>query len=411
MGNSISSYSSFQEGGNTKDLKDQNITLMDSLDFIATYYILTMDFKSLLQLQDKQYCEELISLTSNIIDKYFNDLEVKQIAQRIQNNEKLNDETKEIYCTKIAKFYIKVAHIFSAIVTTINPEYTYKDVNGNKIKTTLLQKSSIPENTDVTVSNINLCSKRIKSLQSKSNILNEKLTIHPDTDICSINMDNNLDNEPGINELKDLYYDDEYDYKSGKFLGMSPDTKKIFKEDLKKFYLIFTGNTEVPVNINKFSDIKLKDYSKEGFCNSDKFTKVTGNYNDKLFELYANNLKNMTERVNKKQEELLIIINKIFIYVIDPITKKNIIRIHTELNEDELQNIVDETRKLIIELYLNCETDFVEGVKIYEAIVEGKIFNITQNHIKTLEKEREKLISPYITPRYSIVNSNHYQDG
>ena len=60
MGNSISSYSSFQEGGNTKDLKDQNITLMDSLDFIATYYILTMDFKSLLQLQDKQYCEELV---------------------------------------------------------------------------------------------------------------------------------------------------------------------------------------------------------------------------------------------------------------------------------------------------------------------------------------------------------------
>jgi len=399
MGNSISSYSSFQEGGEIEknNPKEQNITLIDSLDFIATYYILTMDFQSLLQLQNKQYCEELISLTSNIIDKYFNDLEVKQIAQRIQNNEKLNDETKQIYCSKIAKFYIKIAHIFSAIVTTINPEYTYKDVNGNKKKTTLLQKLSIPKNADVSVSNINLYSKRIKSLQGKTSILNEKITIHPD--ICSINMDNNnnnLDNEPGINELKDLYYDDEYDYKTGKFLGMSPDTKKIFQDDLKKFYLIFTGNTEVPVNISKFSDIKLRDYSKKRFCNSDKVTKVTGNYNDKLFELYANNLKNMTERVNKKQQELLNIINKLFIYVIDPITKKDIIRIHTELNEEELQNIINDTRELIIELYLNCETDFVEGVKIYEAIVESKIFNTTQNHIKTLEKEREKLISPYI---------------
>jgi hypothetical protein len=101
----------------------------------------------------------------------------------------------------------------------------------------------------------------------------------------------------------------------------------------------------------------------------------------------------MVKQANKNQEMLLSVLNKLFVYMIDPQTKKKVIRINPKLNEDSLQEIVLETRAIIINLYLKCEIDFVNGIKIYEAIVEKKILETTQNQIETLEKTTEGLIS------------------
>jgi hypothetical protein len=62
------------------------------------------------------------------------------------------------------------------------------------------------------------------------------------------------------------------------------------------------------------------------------------------------------------------------------------------LNDEMLQPIVEETRKLIIELYLTCEMDYVEGVKIYEAIVQSVIIDVTQKQIDALEKKKDDLV-------------------
>jgi len=437
MGNSVSLYSNIQSGGG-EESEEKTITLSDTLDFIASYYILTMDFKTLSQLHEKKYCDELVVLTSDIINKYFSDLEVQRLAQRVESgadaSEKLvyfkksdienlkipDSETKKAYCIDIAKFYIKIAHIFAAIVTTINPEYVYKDVFGNTVKKSLMQKSSIPSGVNTTVSKINLCSERINALKGKQEDKtevqseepeeeekeveviqtggNDNIEIHPD--ICTINLDKDgetghLDDEPGINELIDLYFDGDYDFKTGKFMGMTNETEKQFQQDLKRFYLAFTDNTDMPPEVKKFSDIKLRDYSTKKFCESGNAPSVKGSYKDELFLKYADNLKAMIQSVNVKQDELLAIINKIFVYVLDPVTDEDVIRVNPDLTESGLQELIVETRKLIIELYLKCETDFVEGVKIYEAIVESQIFNTTQKHIEQLEKEREKLIAPY----------------
>jgi len=444
MGNSISLYSNIQTGGGGNINEEKLITLGDTLDFIASYYILTTDFKTLSQLHEKKYCEDLVLLTSDIINKYFNDLEVKKLAHRIENGvdssekivffkktdiENLNipeSEKKTEYCMEIAKFYIKIAHIFAAIVTTINPEYTYKDVYGNVVKRTLIQKSSIPEGADVTISKINLCSERINALKGKldeSVVQDEYEESQPEEsqseesqseesqpDICSLNLDKNgettyLDDEPGINELIDLYFDGEYDFKTGKFMGMTQETEKQFQEDLKRFYIAFTDEEDIPLDIKKFSDIKLRDYSKKKICETDnKGIKVGGTYKDELFLKYANNLKEMIKGVNRKQDELLSIVNKIFVYVIDPVTKKEVIRINPDLTISGINDIVVQTRNLIIELYINCESDFVEGVKIYEAIVETTIFETTKKHIEILEKEKEKLISPYISKQQTSIS-------
>jgi hypothetical protein len=482
MGNSISTASttSTKSNNNAAAGLPKDLPLGETLDYIATHYILTMDFQSLRKLYEKQYCEKMVVLTSNIINKYFTDLELSHLAHRIENGsgsgsgapeniiffkktdiEHLNIpdiHKKEAVCNKIAKFYIKIAHLFSAIVTTINPEYVYKDMFGNVIKQNLYEKDNIPKWAKVEVLKLNLCDNRINALKGETpatmmkNVeaelstpgmtwggdgsspipanaiaepvnatIAEKPSGEPDEpndlpnsnkdeiikiqpDVCSINLKKDgtlktLEEEPGIPELMDLYYDDEYDYKTGKFNGMSGTTKEKFHSDLKRFYSEFSGNAEMPDTITKFSDIKLRDYSKQPICDKkfiDQKNSFSGTYNDKLLADYANNLKQMIKSVNKKQQQLLTIINRLFVYVVDPETKVELIKVNPELTDDSLQSIVEETRNIIIELYLKCESDFVVGVKLYEAIVESQIFVTAQNQIESLKRAAEVMYNPLV---------------
>ena len=413
MGNQTSNNSN-----SNNELKKHNISQI--LDYISTYYILTMDFKSLRKLYDKEYCDKLVILTSDIISRYFTDMEITYLAQRIKNGVEINELEKDkvIFfnrmnldnldiqnpikkkrvCLGIAKFYIKIAHIFAAIVTTINPIYVYKDTEGNTIRASLKEKNKIPPNIPRKIYKMNICDNRIKSLKIDEPDSNGNIFIGPK--VCDINigddgLDKTLEDEPGIPELIELYYDDKYDYTTGKFTGMSSDTQKVFEEDLKIFYNVFTGKTDMPPTITKFSDIKLRDYHNMDKCKGSDAPfrkKYKGNMNNKLFKDYAENLKNMVQKSKAGQESLLSIINKLFVYTIDPQTNKKQIRINPDLTEDKLTKIVEETRTIIIKLYLNCETDYVNGLKMYEAIVEQKILETAQNQIKNLEKIEEQLI-------------------
>jgi hypothetical protein len=236
MGNSPSS----NKNSNTEKEFDN---FYDIIDYIATYYILTMDFKSLSKLSEKAYCDKLVILTSDIIERYFNDMEITYLSQRVKNGVEINDLKKEniIFinkdnlesldisndlqknirkkrvCIGIAKFYVKIAHIFAAIVMTINPVYTYKDSMGQIIKTGLLEKDKIPKNVNRKLYKLNICDNRIRALK-KGEIIDDKsgnVTLQPR--VCNMNLDKNgnektLSDEPGITELLRLYLDDNYDY-------------------------------------------------------------------------------------------------------------------------------------------------------------------------------------------------------
>jgi hypothetical protein len=408
--------------------KKQFDNFYEIIDYIATYYILTMDFKSLSKLSDKEYCDNLVVLTSDIIQKYFNDLEVTYLEQRVKggidvnelkkeniiflNKDQLenldiqNDAQKSIrkkrVCIGIAKFYVKIAHLFAAIVMTINPTYVYKDETGNIIKTELLEKDKIPKNTKRKLYKLNICDNRIKSLKKGEEFKGSNsdiAQIHPK--MCSMNLKKdgtvkNLSDEHGITELMQLYLDDNYDYSNGTFTGMTPETENQFKKDLKTFYTAFTGNETMPPEIQKFSDIKLKNYEAKTGCQGENplfKQSYSISKNDKLFVNYASNIKEMINKAASKQNELLSVINNLFIFVPDPYTKKNKIRVNPKLNDESLQKDIVKARKIIIELYVNCETDYVNGLKIYEAIVEKKILETTQNQINTLQKESDKIVS------------------
>jgi hypothetical protein len=231
-----------------------------------------------------------------------------------------------------------------------------------------------------------------------ANTIDDEITMQPK--ICDMNTNKDgtaksLMDEPGIQELLQLYLDDKYDYSNGTFTGMSDETKQQFQNDLKTFYTTFTGNDVMPPEITKFSDIKLKDYSKLKGCQGDTPTlknKYTINKNDKLFVEYAKNTQNMIQTAATNQSKLLDVINELFTYVIDPYTKKQKIRVNPKLTEESLQKSIEKTRKLIIALYVECEMGYVKGIKLYEAIVEAKILETTQKQINSLKKEASKII-------------------
>lgn len=427
-------------GSSTSSSLQQSQTNFDNfydiIDYIATYYILTMDFKSLSKLSDKAYCDKLVVLTSDIIDRYFTDMDVTFLEQRIKNGAEVNqmktdklifinkdnldsmdvsnDAQKSIrkkrVCIGIAKFYVKIAHIFAAIVMTINPVYTYKDSTGTTVKTSLLQKDTIPKGTKRTLYKLNICDNRIRALKkgskpsnpnsNSSNSLPNADTMDIQPKICDMNVGINgtektLADEPGIPELMRLYLDDQYDYSTGLFTGMSKETEKQFRKDLKLFYTAFTGNDEMPDSIKTFADIKLRDYNKKPGCqnNAPLKNKYTVHKKDALFIQYANNIQKMIQSASENQSKLLDVINDLFTYVNDPYSGKRVIRINPTLKDETLQKAIEKTRKYIVQLYVKCEHDYLTGVQLFEAIVESKIIETTEKQIEHLKQEADKIIN------------------
>ena len=535
MGNSSST--------SNKSAKKEFENFYELVDYIATNYILTMDFKSLTKLSEREYCDKLVVLTSDIINKNFTDLEVTYLMDRVENGvqtsqpespvpssnkppesqvpnsnkppdspvpnsnkppdspvpnsnkppdspvpssnkppdspvpssnkppdspvpnsnkppdspvpnsnkppdspvpdsykpaEQLNsqqesyvpstpippesvrtktenlmfvDKTKldsvskdkkKYKCIGIAKYYVKIAHVFAAIVTTISPVFRYKDAeSGKMVETGFLDKDKIPKNVSRNLYKLNICDNRINSLKRGHKYVkagDKDAVVYPK--ICSFNYNKNgilktLSDEPGIKELAQLYYDDKYNYTDGTFSGMSTETEAQYYSDLKEFYIAFTGEESMPPTIKTFGDIKLRDYNTRPGCKLESGEK-TPLYNklyyvsrdDDLFKEYGSNIKSMIQDAADKQQELLSVIDKLFF--IEPGDNK--VRIHPKLTDQILKMVVLKTRKIIMELYIKCESDYVNGLKIYEAIVESKIRQTTQSQIVTLQKEANKKI-------------------
>ena len=414
MGNQQSSKGSENSEGSLK-------TLPQVVDYIATNYILTQNFKDLEKLSSPQYCDELVILTSKVISQKLNDMEVRYLAQRLKEGVVINEmtdgkviflkkkelpkldvqnaTTKRRLCIGIAKFYVQVAHLFAAIVGTINPTYTFIDEANVKQTVGLLNKKAIPEGANVQLTKVGLCSSRINALLNGQDYSQSSSDVLVKPNFCRLNAASNagdvrsLDSEPGIPELKRLYYD-EYDFdQSGDkkvpnngFKSMSPAMQKVYEEDVKRFYLEFTGEPVVPENIKEFSQIKLRDFQRSRGCASGGvYTKgYTGTVKEQLFKQYADHTKQMIERANASQDKLLDVLDQLFKFSFDQVEKKKRIIINPALNGNSLQELINTTRKLIVDLYLTCEQDFVSGLKIYEAIVQKQVLDTSMAQLKSM---------------------------
>ena len=52
-------------------------------------------------------------------------------------------------CVRVAKFYVKIAHVYAAIMKTINPVITAKDKNGKLQKYDLMSKQTLPTEAEI----------------------------------------------------------------------------------------------------------------------------------------------------------------------------------------------------------------------------------------------------------------------
>jgi hypothetical protein len=336
-------------------------------------------------------------------------------------------------CNEIAKFYVLFAHLFSCIVSTVNPSFEIGASSSDK-------KSA---------DSLDFCSSRLNLLINGELIENSEgdVTIKPN--ICKTNVSDSgsalrLVDLPGIKALLKLF-------KNG-----GDDSA----EDVKYLYKAFTGK-DAPRDVN-IEHIPLQVYSKDAECSGsgsssssssssrndsqyrggafneyqdDSYryldrderdirnlnvdvrrgiylTGVIGNpTKEKLFSDYINNIKFMIQKSEKNRSLLLEILSEMFTYTYDSDGEISGVIINPSLTYKELQSLVRRTRKIIIKLYTECEEDYNEGLDIFFALIQEKILSKLTLQDDMLRRELEQSIFGK-QERYIPVNpfQNPYQN-
>ena len=472
----------------------ENMKFPNVINYKAAKYITKANIQDLKNLHNPKYCNKLVILTSKIIKHYLNNIEIDYMIQKMEGNIPVNKMSKEsiLYlnkdnldnldisshikkkrmCIGIAKFYIKIAHLFAAIASTINPSYTYKDTNTGQTVTIPLRErteDNPPKGVPYTSSYNNLCLRRINALRPIQNNENGiiikskncKMNLKENSTIDGVEVPipstetKNLADEVGIPELESLYLD-EYDYNTGKFIGMTEKSKQNYINDMKKFYKAFTGGKPFPdksgitiidINnvsktqlnnyfkkygkiidldiienkgyivfdneknrdkalqdstynvskweINSYSQIPLKDFHNQSLCKDDNspwLKSYKSKPNDELFVKYGQHLKDMISKSQKIEKSLLHIIKQLFSFWIDKNKKEKILTVNPNLNNELLQKLTEQARESIINLYIGCETDFQKGLSLFETIVKTKNIEKLQRVNSQLNEKMNELL-------------------
>ena len=87
------------------------------------------------------------------------------------------------------------------------------------------------------------------------------------------------------------------------------------------------------------------------------------------------------------QEKLMDIVSKIFVYTVNKKTGKKQIRINPRLNDALLDNLTQQARTYISQLYVNCQQSYDRGVHLYQDIVESIISKTLDKRIDNAENE------------------------
>ena len=118
--------------GASNSKPNNEINYSKIVDKIASTYILSMNFQDMLSLTSEEGCNNMIITTASILENYQTLINLKNIYQDktddksenifsfpIENIKSLNIENsaeKKKICREIAKYYIQIAHLFSAII-------------------------------------------------------------------------------------------------------------------------------------------------------------------------------------------------------------------------------------------------------------------------------------------------------
>ena len=376
-------------------------------------------------LQDKKFCDNVVVLTSKILNKHFNLREISYLNYRIKNDVQVNEIVKDKVvfinpdkflkldvdhgnaqktrkkrmCLAIAKFYIKFFHLFSSVIKSINPMYKYTDDKGSVKYIDLLKKNKLSkkelENKNIVI--LGICKKRYDSLNQKKGKITDNF--------CRDEKIRITDGDyPGIQELEQLYKDiyqlDNSKKNHGTFYKMSEEQKVLYEKDVKDFYEALQGTDKVPKHIKTFEDIFTLDFSvldKNENCKKDIIQKYAYNESIPLFKKYGEHLNKMFEQTKKDQQKLIDILGEMFQSIVT--LKKNVapeLVINNKLNEKTLQSLVEKSRKTILNMLIECENNYKKGILIFKEIIEDKTIVAEEKRIEKLKVQEKQIL--YMTP-------------
>jgi hypothetical protein len=176
---------------------------------------------------------------------------------------------------------------------------------------------------------------------------------------------------------------------------MSKESENEKKRNVALLYTLFTGDKNPPKDIKSFRDIPLHSFADTIECdnpNSALNATYVGTTKDKLFVDYVEQIKKMIYQSNMIRNSLLEVIDRVFVPVSDggvggvgstETTPK--FTINPKLSAKNLNECIDDARRIILRLYMTCEKDFVKALKILQAIIEAQILETNKRQIKELE--------------------------
>ena len=481
--NSTASSSSF-----AADESNRHLLFKNRINRIAANFILGRKFNELKLLVSEKYCNDLMILTKDVLAENFTTDEIKYLATgsstaneplmyiskrdfaNIENNTR---NRKLSMCKGIAKFYVRVAHLFAAIATTVSPNWSASastpssqfdataplrappmptiDMAPQPLAPPIRGGQQLQGNVNPTASsgnsgagNTDFCSVRIRALLGATKIQNNTVFVQPT--VCSVyaSNENPLLKQAGIPDLEYLY-NDVYDYDTGKFTGRSIAMQALYSANVRMLYTEFTGETDVPANIKTFGDINMSSLARYAECgnavptpkpapakrddrdrdrdryrdqgwgwnprhyendrhgqleaekalinqdstNIEEYYKTKSkNYsgtfksqfsvakNSAAYSNYGAHIRQMMLNADRARENLMQVVDQLFLIVESPTSnpasgnKPPIITVHPKLTYEMLDRLINQTRELIIKLYVGCERDFYTGMSLLHVIIE-----------------------------------------
>ena len=422
--------------------------LFNLVNEVASNYIFSSSFYDLREASSAEYCSKLTILTKDIIEKSLKQRNISALHSKLYPNSNSNKEpvffinkstldrvnkdtnSKQTLCKQIAKFYIKIYHVFIAIINVIQPSWHSNTSSSNqdilpykKFYDKARKDISIRDN--YTRKDKGFCVTQLLTLLGQDNLaniftmesdkefnvnINKLCKKYRDRNRSSSKMDTIQESIPGFNELKRLY-NDIYDPNKGDFTSMSTTMKAKYKQDVIDFYTTFTNNTTqdaIRNNIQDFSDIKVSDLTnaicsekfKDRYDNSDKSVLI--NTIDPSFKLFAKHLKKMYLDSEKYKKELMEIIKQLFVKYRnnDSSDSRFSYLINPQLTYPDLEKFSQEAQKIIIQLYLSCQQNFKKGITLYKDLIGAQVLETTEKSAEQIE-ENIKLVKDNILSSYN----------
>ena len=368
------------DNNNNKESLDIN-----ELHFIVSYYLYKMNIASLNRLMNKSYCEKIMALVNKILIANYNLEDASSYA--------------------LAKLFVKISHIYACIILNVNPVITIKNKKEDAKEDEEKEKAEEEEEKEESdeeekeESDDEKEKEESDKEEEKEESDDEEEKEESERDIKNISFSPQCKLKVSIEdmikhqltELDSIYFDKDVDFDTDNdntnFKGQSEIAKKLYDDDVNIFSDVLIGET-IDKKTTSFLDI-FELFMNEG----EKIIDTKSNSSSNIIQLYALTIKLFLIKNIMFQEQLIEHLSSLFVIGMNPQNQKEEISINMNLNEEKLAVILNSVRSIVLEMNLLCDEFYYNLNRMYEAIIEDKIFKISKLQMENLEHSLEQLSS------------------